>query len=290
VADNSKVDDYVKASDEANDYATVRIDEHKQPAAEDIDDLFRSTDRRDPELWSELDADAETTVDDYEQEEDRDLGWMLGMSTMSAASLTQYTMDNAESLILEPVAYREQVLSGFALTQAELVAAGKRGTVGFADELVKSFQPLQAKYIDDLGFLARMDPVDLYRTLRRFEALPSMETVTADAMGYVSRMTSYPAGSPQWKAAVSDLIDHNSGRALKSQSRTAIRQIYIEREAEGDDQTLMVWMGEGGKNTCGFCLDNFGVIKTLAQWSVDGMPGADVCAGGDLCKCALAAA
>ena len=44
------------------------------------------------------------------------------------------------------------------------------------------------------------------------------------------------------------------------------------------------------KNTCDFCLDRFGVVQRMSQWIQDGLPGADVCAGGDLCKCGLVAA
>jgi hypothetical protein len=283
------IDAYVKATDEASDFVTHQLATIYPQALEDIDDLFRSVDSRDPELWEELEVDAETTVDDYEIAEDRDLAWILGMSGMSAASVTQFTLDNAEHLLWEPLAYKEQLLEPFDLTEKQLIAAGKRGAVKYADDAVTEFKVIQQRFLDDLNVLRQLDTVDLYRTLVQIDAVVPMDKLMADAAGYVSRMTSYRPGSTQWKEAVADLVDYNSKRALTSMTRRSVERIYSYREADGVGSTRMVWVGEGGKNTCLFCVDMFGVVKTYDQWIVDGMPGADVCAGGDLCKCGLAA-
>ena len=284
----SQVDAYVKATDEAADFVTHQAESLQQRALEDIDDLYRNVGERDPELWDELEAEPETTIEEYEAEEERDLGWILGVSAMSAAALTQFAMDNARSLIFEPVAYKEQLLGSYNFSRGDLVRAGRRGAVGYADEAVTQFQAIQSRYIDDvLTPFVRMNTVDLFRTLRDYGALPTESKLIGDASGYVARMTNYRPGSVQFKQAVNNLLDQSSGRALKGINREAVRSIYTEREANGDLDTLMVWMGEGGKNTCGFCLDQFGVIKTYSQWQQDGMPGADICAGGMLCKCSL---
>jgi len=131
-----------------------------------------------------------------------------------------------------------------------------------------------------------VDNAELFRTLRRIGALPSPDKLMADAVGYVGRMTEYKAGSPMFKQAVADLIDHDSTRVLKGINRDAVRGIFHERERAGDDMQLMVWVGEGG-NPCGPCSERFGEVRTWAQWAVDGLPGSSVCLGGMLCHCVL---
>ena len=288
----SQIDAYVRANDEATDYVNAQLDGVQQRALEDIDDLFRNVEEREEELWLDIIGDAETTIDEYEAEEDRDLEWMLGMAGMSGAALTQFLLDNVDGLVVKPIAYKEQLLDPFSLSRREMVAAGKRGAVGLEVEAVTRFQTLRASFYNDVSFLSKMDTMDLYRTLNRYDALLPPQKTIGDAMGYVNRMTSYPAKSPQWQQAVNDLIDHNSGRALKGMNRRAVERIYSAREAEstGEADPWMVWIGEGGKNTCDFCLDRFGVVQRMSQWIQDGLPGADVCAGGDLCKCGLVAA
>lgn len=284
----SQVDSYVRAFDESVDYATSHANEIKQTALEDIDDLLRERDRRDVALWSELDVDAGATVEDYETDDDRDLDWILGLAAMGAAALTQFVTHNARFLIVEPVAYMEQVLDPFDMDRDAMIAAGRRGAVGTAKTATR-FQALEARYMERLEYIAAMDPVDLYRTLRGFGGLPAIEKTTADAMGYASRLTNYAAGSPQFRGAASDLVNGLGGRALKAQTRRAIERIHTEREARGNRFQLLVWLCEGGKATCDFCLDRGGEIATYEQWITDGLPGADVCAGLDLCNCRLAA-
>jgi hypothetical protein len=282
------VDNYVRAFDEAGDYALDQAVRLKQDALEDIDELLRHEDFRDADLWDELNVPASITLEQYEDEEDRDLDWMLGLGGAAAAAVTQFTIQNAEPLIFKPVAYRMQLMEPFEdLSQAQMVASGKRGTVGFDVQAVTEFQKVSARFLDTMERFREMEPVDLFRSLRSIGALPAIEKTTADAIGYVSRMTNYAAGSPQFKAAVNNLIDSLSSRAVMGQSRRAIERIYTERVVGGDRSRLMVWICEGAKNTCVYCRGNAGEIKTYAQWVIDGLPGADVCAGGDLCKCGL---
>lgn len=283
-----KIDKYVVAIDNARDFATYQADQLKQTALEDIDDLIRELGNRDPDLWDELGADTDGTLAEYEDDTDRDLDWHLGLSGISAAATIQFMLDNVEPLIIEPVAYLEQINDAFNLTQAELVVAGKRGLVGTA-ELQTVFAPIQARYLKELAFLKELDTLDLYGALLDAGATVPYEKMVSDAMGYVSRMTTYPPGSPQFKGAVADLVNHDSTRVLKAQNRRAVERVFTAREVDGDPAQLMVWLGEGGKNTCGYCLDRFGIVQPYHQWVVDGLPGADVCAGGNLCQCVLAA-
>jgi hypothetical protein len=168
------------------------------------------------------------------------------------------------------------------------VAAGKRSV---EIEVTGEFLELQASYLDELSFLREMDNVKLYDTLREYSALRSPDQVIADATQYVSRMTSYPPGSDQFNGAVADLVDQNSKRAIKGQNRRSVEQLYSYRESGGDYDRLMVWIGELGGKNCAYCPPLFGEVRTYGEWIESGtMPGSSVCAGGDYCRCHLAAA
>lgn len=285
----SKVDQFVRAFDEAGDFADARIQKYNQIALEDIDELMRNPDRRDRKLWKALDVSRTLTVERYEREKNRDLDWILGFGAMASAASTQFILEYSPEIIFEPEAYATQKLDRFDMDRTELIAAGKREAVGSASAPVTRFEELQRKYLSRFESISKLEPVDLFRTLQRMKALPAIEKVTADAIGYVSRMTNYGRGTVQFKEAVSNLVDHVSTRVIKGQARRAVERLHTAREIDGNDNQLLVWVGEGGKNTCDYCVDRFGEIRTYAQWLTEGMPGADVCRGGDLCKCGLAA-
>lgn len=283
----SNADAFVRAFDESGDYAQHQIEAAKQLALEEIDDLLRSSENRDRQLWGELDVDMGATLGDYEEEDDRDLDWMLGFAAMGAAASTQFAMDNADELILFPIAYRHQLLIGYDMSTGDLMAAGRRGGVGLQVESVTEFRKLEAQYLNDLATLRSMDPVELYRQLREYNAIPPIEKATAKALGFVERMSGFAARTPQFLEAASGLVDHLAGRGLMAQTRRAIERIDTQIQSLGDLSKLFVWMCEGGRRTCGYCLSRAGEVKTLRQWTDEGMPGADVCIAGDLCKCGL---
>jgi hypothetical protein len=281
----TEVDKFVIANDNAGDYANHLIEELNQKALEEIDDLFTSVDGRDPELWETFEVDPALVVNDYEQVEidDRDLEWSLGFAGLSAAATSQFFLDEAETTIVKPLAYREQVLDGFELTQSQLIAAGKRQ---FESDAAEYFVKIQAKYLDEVSFLAEMEPTALYKQLLRYDAIMPADKQIADAMGYVARMTNYPPDSAQFKAEVARLIDRNSGDVLKQHNRRAVQRIYSFREAGGSMDALMVWLLESSK-PCDFCIANAGEVKTYGEWLDSGMPGPEVCAGANRCHCQL---
>jgi len=284
------VESYIKAHDNANDYADDLIAKLEPKALVDIDGLMRGDDARDEELWTELGINSELSIADYEVDprEDRDLEWTLGLAGLSAASSTQFFLDNREETIIKPVAYREQVLSGFVLTQAQLVQAGKRSVTIVSEA---RYVALQSRFIDELSFLREMRSVELYETLLDYGAMRPADQLIADQVGYVSRMTRYQPGSTQFKEEVSRLIDRNSTRVLKGQNRRAVEGVSAFREADGDLDTLMVWIVEGGKGTCDYCLDMAGTVATYREFLDEiGTPGSDICKGGDLCRCHLGSA
>lgn len=278
------VQQYIEANDNASDYADSLIDGLEQKALEDIDDLYRNEDNRDDELWYDLDVHAELTIDDYDEDEYRGLDWTMGLAGISAAALSQFFLDNREDTIIKPVAYREQVLAGFALARTQLVAAGKRGfdTVGVA-----KFEALQAKTLKKFAFIRDLSNTELYDKLLDYGAIRPAEQTIASAQGYVARMTNYKPGSPQFKQEVSALIDTSSKRGLKGMNRRAVSQLHTIGQVGGDVKKLLVWIIESEK-PCSYCSGLAGEVDTYENWVERGLPGADVCLGGDACKCQLA--
>ena len=276
------VEEYIAATDNANDYTDDLMAKLEQRAMEDMDDLYTSTESRDVELWSEMGVNPELVLNDYDEIErdDRDLTWSMGLGGIAAASLHQFTLDNREDTIIKPTAYRQQVVGVLAvqMTRAQLVAAGKRG---FEVEGVKGFVKLQKVYTDRLAFLRDASNPQLYNTLVESGAMRPLQKTAADAMGRVSRMTGLRPGAPQFTDEIAGLIDHNAKRGLTGMNRRAVERIYTTQAIGGDLERLMVWIVEGGKGTCSYCLDRAGDVETYETWVDLGLPGAEVCKGGD---------
>ena len=84
-------EEYIRATDEASDYADKQIDDIEQEAVEAIDALYRG-DNRDRGLWQAFGADYRLTIDDYDKADpdDRDLDWSLGVAGIAGASSVNY--------------------------------------------------------------------------------------------------------------------------------------------------------------------------------------------------------
>jgi hypothetical protein len=95
----NEVTEYIKASDNASDYADSLIEGLEQQAREDIDDLYRSPTNRDDELWTLLGVDTELTIDEYDEEELRGIDWSLGVAGISGASTTQFFLVQRDDTI-----------------------------------------------------------------------------------------------------------------------------------------------------------------------------------------------
>ena len=286
----SPVEAYLRATDNADDYSQAQIVGLEQKALEDIDQLMTEADERDEELWAQFEADGGATVGDFEavDEEDRGMDWVVGLSSVAAASGAQFFLDNRDKALINPIAYREQVMSGISLTREQLIQAGKRSTDFVADV---TFRKLQAKYVEDLAFMRGLSNAELYEQLRAVEALRPPQQAIADASGYVSRMTRYKPGSTQFKEATADLVNVQSKRGLVQQNRRSVERLYSFRQVDGDLDREMVWIGERSTRNCPYCPPLFGMVATYREFIDEiGMPGADVCSGGDYCNCHLDAA
>jgi hypothetical protein len=282
--------EFSRAFDNSIEYAIALLSENENEFAEDIDELYLEPESRDEFIWDLFAAGQVKKVPadfDTIDRADRDLEWTLGLSALAAASLLQTFLEHRDTTIIKPAAYRTQVLSGFDLTRESMIQVAKRGYDVAGTDV---FKALQSKYINQYAFLKKMDNVDLYDLLQKYHALKSPDKLISDATAYVTRMTNYASGSVQYKGAISNLVSTSSSRGISAMSRAATRQIHIEEElikSSGEADPLMIWLVDGGPNSCGFCLDRSGHIQRYSQWLVDGLPGSDVCAGGDLCNCGL---
>lgn len=276
------VEEYIQATDNANDYADHVMETLEQPAREDMDALYTDPSLRDDELWTELGVPSDLVLSDYDEvpREERDINWSLGLSGISAAALYQFFLDNRDKTILNPTAYRAQVVGPIAaaMTREQLITAGKRG---FEVLGTMPFATLKPQYLAPLAPLKGASNTALYNGLTEIGAMRPAEKVITNAMANVARMTGHGPGSPQFKAEIAQLIDSNAKRGLTGMNRRAVEQIYVTRAIGGDINQLMVWIVEGGNKTCNFCLDRAGDVMTDAEWTEVGRPGADVCAGAD---------
>jgi hypothetical protein len=277
---------FVAASDNANDYSQKQVDDIYPKALEDIDNLMRESVERDEELWENWDIDPELVVDDYDAEpiEDRGLNWTLGLAAISAASSVQFFLDNRVPLIINPSAYRAQKMDPFNLTQSQLEQAGRREVVRVP---IKTYEKLQAQYVNEFSAIRSVSNKDLYEILESAGGLRPMEKHIADSVGYVSRMTNYQPGSPQFKEAVADLVDTNSKNSIRRMNRRSVEAMSALAETQGNPQTEMVWLLDPTSSHCIYCPNNAGVVMTYEEWLNLGLPGVDTCKGGDNCNCHL---
>lgn len=283
------VEEYIATSDNANDYGEAQLAKLEQPGREDIDNLMNDSLGRDVELWEEgFGVDSELIVADYDDilPDERNLDWSTGMAGISGAATAQFFLDNSDKTIVNPVAYRMQTVGVLSVSRDVLITAGKRGV-----EIVTQakFAALQATYVERLAPLRGISNLELYFELVETNAMRSFDKILSDQIGYVARMTNLRPGSTEFKEEVAKLVDVNSRRAVKGMSRRAVERVYLDQDVGGDFSRQMAWIVEGGQGTCERCLDRAGAVKRYSQWIVDGLPGASVCLGGDLCNCHLAA-
>jgi hypothetical protein len=279
------VSQFVAWSDNANEYADDKREALKQRALEDIDALLMDPSVRDGELWDALDVGDETVEDfDAVDTDARDLDWVLGFGGVASAAGVQFFLDNRDDLIIEPAAYRAQVLASFELTRQQLISAGKREVQKFS---IEQYQSLQSRVVREFQFLKEISNTQLYRGLQSIGALKDFDKYVADATGYVSRMTSYPPGSPQFKEAVADITNMQATGAQRRMNRRSIEALSVERQTGGDETVLMCWVLDPTSAHCSYCPQRAGEIMTLGEWRNYGLPGADVCRGGDNCNCHL---
>lgn len=287
----SKSAKYIRTNDLANEFADTLLDKLEQEAVERVDELYTTPSVRNVELWNKFRAPVDLSVSDFEAVDDvvRDLDWVEGMSSISSSSRTQVFLENRSETIIKPLAYREQTVGQMRLTRAELLQAGRRTADLASLPSSVSFETLQAKYLNDLSFLSQLDDVELYEALLDFGAVLPPEKMIAQSSGYPARMMSYRSGSPQFKEELSSMIRSDARNGLREMQRRSTMHLSAHRESNGDLNQLMMWLLEASPRTCDHCQIRGGEVATFAQWIDRGLPGDDVCKGGNRCRCQLVA-
>ncbi len=133
----------------------------------------------------------------------------------------------------------------------------------------------------------KMSDAELLAYLEETGIVAPWNTLQMQAAEYVQRMTEYPPGSAQFKAAVNNLISTESRRGVLGMTRRAAQRFTTLNDAGGDKNAEFIWVTEGDSVSCDPCISNAAQIKTLAEWEADGLPGAATCDGGDYCRCDL---
>ena len=136
--------------------------------------------------------------------------------------------------------------------------------------------------IDDMRNLTNEE---LAKLLEHYGILEPIGMQQTAAMDYVRRMM--PLRSEEdIRAAYNELIN-NERRQLLGLNRRVAQQWSTLDAIDGDMEKEMIWIAEDDEATCDSCAPRSGEIATFREWKQRGMPGAEVCRGGDYCRCDL---
>lgn len=138
-----------------------------------------------------------------------------------------------------------------------------------------------------IGALEKLDDADLLEEMVARQMLASWNTMQAEAAGIASRMMEYPAGSSQWKSAVSNMVQSEAKSGMTGLTRRATQQYTTVASTGGNEDVEMIWIVEGDEGTCDQCSPRAAEIRTYGEWKNAGLPGAAVCLGGNKCRCDL---
>jgi len=150
--------------------------------------------------------------------------------------------------------------------------------------------PTQVK-LPTIAKLSSMTDDELSEILKRFGISSAWPKMKADAQAYLSRMTSYPPGSPEWNRALAALTEASSRRALLGMTRQAYREYGVFEALSSDDaryngvETELVRICEYDDASCDGCLERAGEIGTRSYHEKIGSPGNQDC--GANCRCEL---
>jgi hypothetical protein len=123
---------------------------------------------------------------------------------------------------------------------------------------------------------------EAYDLLKNFYALPDLKRQydhLAQKCGNLKNMR----GSFQAKE-LQKVIDSVTGDEIHSQLKRASTQFSISEMLEGDVEKIVLWVAEG-EDSCENCMAMAGWIGRFVDLEV--MPGANICLGGDRCRCQL---
>ena len=130
----------------------------------------------------------------------------------------------------------------------------------------------------------RPEDVDKMSRLLGKYGFPPPDEMVEQQQEFLARFNITP-DSPQYAAEMERLGSSQSGKVLLSTSRRTQEQYQSLSSVDGNVNTNMVRMEEGGENPpCSLCEPLDGLEMTLAEFYSTGQgPGGSTCEGGDFC-------
>jgi len=133
--------------------------------------------------------------------------------------------------------------------------------------------------------LRKLDIAGLGAVLDKYGITEPWPQQRAAQVGYLNRMSKYPAGTPQYEAELQRLLDFETKSALL---RAARRANHEYAKASFGTEAKIIRICEDDKDSCDTCVKLGGTVGTVAEQEAIGWVGAASCDGGDYCRCEYA--
>lgn len=175
--------------------------------------------------------------------------------------------------------------------QRQLIEKGRLAPAGYLDDntyvtpgLREGDSPTYVA-LPELADMKDMSNAELLKMLNYYGITEPYNMLQTQSMEYVRRMM--PLRSDEdINRAYSELIN-NERRQLLGVSRRVAQQWSTLDAIQGNMYQELIWIAEDDEATCDSCAPRSGEIATWAEWKQRGMPGSEVCRGGNYCRCDL---
>jgi len=133
--------------------------------------------------------------------------------------------------------------------------------------------------------LGKLNVAQLGEILDRYGITEPWPQQRAAQVGYLSRISKIPSGTPQFEAELQRLLDFDSKQGLLMAARRANHE-YAKASFGRDAKLIRIC--EDDDASCETCIRLGGTIGTVAEQEAIGWVGAASCDGGDRCRCEYA--
>lgn len=143
----------------------------------------------------------------------------------------------------------------------------------------------QLEPLPSLVDLKKLSVAELGNVLDKYGITEPWAQQRAAQVGYLSRMSKIPAGTPQFQAELERLLDFESKSGLLMAARRANHEYA---KASFGPESKLIRICEDDEASCETCRKLGGTIGTVAEQEAIGWVGAASCDGGDRCRCEYA--
>lgn len=133
--------------------------------------------------------------------------------------------------------------------------------------------------------LGKLNVAELGAVLDRYGITEPWEQQRAAQVGYLNRLSKYPAGTPQYRAELQRLLDFETKQGLLMAARRANHE-YAKLSFGSDAKIIRIC--EDDDASCETCIKLGGTVGTVAEHEAIGWVGASSCDGADRCRCEYA--